>query len=1022
MLQRLPSKVPFHRGARETVTPSPTPPSGSVLSENEDRRGGARVAGLTSFQTPSLRQASISSPALHLSSQAMPSPKSQSAVPVSSTSNVAALVSPVREHSRKASTRREISSPIRLGSRRDKLDFGDPFVEDTPSRHRATKSNPPVIPSSSSTPSLPSKHSNIARSRGRISANRLERDLPSTPETPTPVGGTRGHVPRDLSQGATGSSNHPMTGPPSPEPITPTGGISPIRARSPTIRTRVVPPSRVSPSTYSTSSPTPRKPYVEQPRRTSLDAPRRTSLDTQRRFTQSPIEARADSPSSVQRRATSPVQRSYAQNRHFKIVSDPPEHRELIRTATSMLCREMIRIPPHMSKSESGTRDWEEVKRRIAAPARLERVWGKSGAINQESPGGSILSASGEERERKIFAEALKDGFILCQCVSHCHIFNVIFHDNLLTVYNRLINKLRSSSIVRPDPREDGIFRSSNVTKFLAACASYGLQSEDIFEPDDLTAVTNEALARVAKTIIALINYEESPVPSKIISGQGKKTGSVPVPIPYRSRGSTSTPNLHSSHSPPSSPTRRRWSPPSTLPPVRSNSSEEDSYDSAGIKAFDSSPDEHDEEDSAVMYAGSNSSPAFRLMPPPRSTLRPRPIKRAQNSGASFTAADFHHPDETQNLRQSVASSAMTETTITTVVSSILDNSRSWSGQNKFGTIRTVTTDMTSEAPSLSRTEGSFIADDMARRKSQEGASKFRDRKLSETPLADLTRVAEEPDESISSKGDANKGKSFQRPERTEKFAIHLHKGRWPDDFMDAFGNGKAAAIKAKTPPLELDEEILFSSSMSASPQRDSFLAGKSRLLDPPGRTHRPRHSVDNPGLIQRETLRRRETSPDGFPPPRVMLRRHSTKPNNGNRNAIYLPRSLDDNGDEDGDSTVPFPRARQRGRASGGATPLGESPSNHERFKFPRGRFQSDVEESVTARRRMHPNGVELVGRSRSRIESMVSLGVSSNASASDLLRREAADGSRKTIIVKEDGKPAVQYVSVCELLRMPH
>ena len=585
----------------------------------------------------------------------------------------------------------------------------------------------------------------------------------------------------------------------------------------------------------------------------------------------------------------------------------------------------------------------------------------------------------------------------------------------------RLINKLRSSSVVRPDPREDGIFRSSNVTKFLAACASYGLPNEDLFQPDDLTTMTSEPLARVAKTIIALINFVESPLPSKIISVQGKKTGSVPVPIPYQnsgSRGSASTPNLHSPHSPPSSPTRRRWSPPSTLPPVRSNSSEEDWCDSAGKQAFDSSPDEHDEEGSLAMYPGSNSSQAFHLMPPPRSALRPRPTKRAQNSDASFTAADFRHSDETQNLRQSVASSAMTETTVTTVISSILDNGRSWSGQNKFGTIRTVTTDMTSEAPSLSRTEGSFIADDMARRKSQEGGNKYRDRKLSETPLADLTRVAEEPDESVSSKGDANKGQSVYSSERTEKIAIHLHKGRWPEDFMDAFGNGKTAAIKAKTPPLELDEEILFSSPMSTSPQRDSPLAGKIRLPDPPGRTHRPRHSVNNPVLMPRETLRRRETSPDGIPPPRVMLRRHSTKPSTGNRNAIYLPRSLDDNGDEDGDSAVPFPRARPRGSASGGATPLGESPSNNERFNFPRGRFQSDVEDSLAARRRMHPNGVELVGRSRSRIESMVSLRVSNNASASDLLRRESVDGSRKTIIVKEDGKPPVQYVSICQLL----
>ena len=417
MLQRLPSKVPFRRSARETVTPSPLHSTGP---ENEVRHGQVRVAGFTSFQTPSLRQASISSPVLHLSSQAIPSPKSQSAVPVSSTSSIAALVSPLREHSWKTSipsSHREISPPLRLGSRRDK-DPVDPFIENTPSKHRATKSNPPVIPSSPSAPFLPSKHSNIARSRGRVPASRLERDLPSTPEIPTPASGVRGHVSRGSSQAtAASSSSLPVTSPPSPEPAMPTVGISPTRARSPTVRTRVV-------------SPTPRKPYIEQPRRTSLDAPRRTSLDAQRRFTDSPTNSRADSPSPVRRRATSPIQHSYAQNRHYRIVSGSLEHRELIRTATSMLCREMVRPPPHMSKTEPGMRDWEEVKRRLAALARLERVWGKSGVINQGSPGGGILSNSGEERERKLFAEALKDGFILCQYVYHI----LTFHGNVLTL------------------------------------------------------------------------------------------------------------------------------------------------------------------------------------------------------------------------------------------------------------------------------------------------------------------------------------------------------------------------------------------------------------------------------------------------------------------------------------------------------------------------------------------------------------------------------------------------------------
>ncbi|KAF8630155.1 hypothetical protein AX15_003105 [Amanita polypyramis BW_CC] len=983
MLQHLPSKVAFRRGARETA--SPIPPSGPVVQDSEDEHfGKVRIAGVTSYQTPSLRQASISSPALHLSSQAVPSLNSQSAVPASSFSSTSVLVSPRREQSKKPGaslSHREISTPLRLGSRREKVDPVDSFNEHTSSRHRVTKSTHTIISPSPSTPSLPSKHSGMARSGERVPMSRLERELPSPPDALAPNQAICG------SSKVAGTSSGMCSSVPL-EPNTPTRAVSPIRARSPTVRSRVV-----SPPSPSSPSPTPRKPYIDQSRRISPDASRRVS---------SPTDSRTGSPSPVRRRVASPVQQSYAQNRHFKIVSGSLEHRELIRTATSMLCREMIRRPPHMSKTESGMREWEEVERRMRALTRLERVWGKSGTTGQGSPTGSILSPSGEERERRLFGEALKDGFVLCQ----------------------LINKLRSCSMVRPDPREDGIFRSSNVTKFLAACASHGLPGEELFQPDDLTGVTSEPLARVAKTIIALINFVDSPLPSKVISGQGKKVASKPVPIPYQgsvSRGSASTPNLLH-HSPPSSPTRRRWTPPSALPTVRSNSSEEDTCDSSPKEATDSSPDEH-EEGSLAICANMSSCPVTRLMAPPRSALRPRPVRQDGNSGTSSAAADSGHTDESQDVRQSVASSNMTETTATTVVSSILDNSRSW---NKFGTIRTVTTDFTSETPSLSRTEGSSIIDDPAWRKSLDGGSKFRDRRLSETP-ADLTRVAEETDESISSRGHANKDEArcgrqdVDPPRKVEKtHAVHLHKGRWPDDFMDVFGNGEVVPNKTKTPPLELYEELLFSSSLSASPQQNTPLSGQSLSNEnsdvppkPPRKTHRLRHSIDNPVLLQKGTLLRRETNPDGVVAPKAMLRRHSTKPNVEHRNAIYLPRCNSDNpARADDDSIVPFPQAKSIERASGRATPIGESSlSKYERPRFPRGRFQSDVEESLTARRRVRPNAEDILGRPRSRIESMVSLGVSSNASASDLLRRESVDYVRKTIIVKEEGKPPVQY-----------
>ena len=46
----------------------------------------------------------------------------------------------------------------------------------------------------------------------------------------------------------------------------------------------------------------------------------------------------------------------------------------------------------------------------MRALARLECVWSSS-----ES------TASGEERERRLFCEALRDGYVLCQCVFSLH-------------------------------------------------------------------------------------------------------------------------------------------------------------------------------------------------------------------------------------------------------------------------------------------------------------------------------------------------------------------------------------------------------------------------------------------------------------------------------------------------------------------------------------------------------------------------------------------------------------------------
>lgn len=83
-----------------------------------------------------------------------------------------------------------------------------------------------------------------------------------------------------------------------------------------------------------------------------------------------------------------------------------------------MLCKEMLKPSTHIIKMEADSKDWEEVEIRMRALSRSERVWAKSGGPGSPTNGTSSgLSNSGEERERRLFGEALRDGYVLCQCV-----------------------------------------------------------------------------------------------------------------------------------------------------------------------------------------------------------------------------------------------------------------------------------------------------------------------------------------------------------------------------------------------------------------------------------------------------------------------------------------------------------------------------------------------------------------------------------------------------------------------------
>lgn len=96
-----------------------------------------------------------------------------------------------------------------------------------------------------------------------------------------------------------------------------------------------------------------------------------------------------------------------------------PNHREAVRTATSVLCKEMLQPE---QRTGLGLRESEKVEARLRALARLEREWGKNDLPGNATQLGASRTkrdaragVSGEEKERRLFVEAVRDGYVLCQ-------------------------------------------------------------------------------------------------------------------------------------------------------------------------------------------------------------------------------------------------------------------------------------------------------------------------------------------------------------------------------------------------------------------------------------------------------------------------------------------------------------------------------------------------------------------------------------------------------------------------------
>lgn len=467
MLKRLESRVGLRRAARvSTSTSIPLDAShtnaiGATTGNNADEITKSRQPGFTSFATPSLRQASVSSPALHFSSQNLPPGPSQPAAMAPLTN--LGPIAPARDRTRRASVQpiksKDISGPQPLASRHD---------------HRSGAATPDRsgVASPRTSKFRPSPLFSPPRGRSSIDAPRRSHDSSGPPDTPTPLSGSRGQLDDPSRTLVAASATHlPLhSSPPSTPTPTPNRATSPARARTP-LKQVVAPasyqgfasasashlplnssspPTASTPATTSVDAPrrpsvdasrrgsintpqrpsfdTSRRPSAEVPRKTSGETSRRGSIEVHRRPTASPVPRACSPQSTVRPRATSPSQRTpaYTQNR-FNISTaslispSTPEQREVIRAATSLLCKELRKAPAHLARSDA-QKEWAEVEVRLQPLIRLERVWGKSGGASASSSqvavggvGSIVLSSAGEERERKLFCEALRDGVVLCQ-------------------------------------------------------------------------------------------------------------------------------------------------------------------------------------------------------------------------------------------------------------------------------------------------------------------------------------------------------------------------------------------------------------------------------------------------------------------------------------------------------------------------------------------------------------------------------------------------------------------------------
>ncbi|PVF92803.1 hypothetical protein CPB86DRAFT_877616 [Serendipita vermifera] len=839
------------------------------------------------------------------------------------------------------------------------------------------------------------------------------------------------------SSTATGSAQATSGSPVRPK-VQPRRGSTTSRDKEPITPLQISRPRSLVPT--SPSSPT--SPNHSTPAGRSV-SPQHRNRSPQPRMTRFPSISTSNLPGSSIQRAVSPT--FHSRNTSTTSLNSSSPYREVIRTASSLLIKHLARPPPPLKQE-----DWQDVEVRLRALSRLERIWGRSGGGSSATAVGSASGyGGGEERERRLFCEAVRDGYVLCA----------------------LLNKFRPGTVNRPDPKEDGFTRTSNVTKFLAGAVNSGLHQSDLFLRNDLLEASSESLGRVAQTIVALVKLNES---TMLVNGKG----------PYMSirDGSMSSPNLLETAPRPSivrSPQRKRYSPPSALPPVPGSSSGKPSTpENATVRQTRSmSMSVHPTE------SASRSTSPMVPSPPPRSPLRPALSTRA-SVGSSL--AD------------------------TNTIFSSSDNRTS----TRFGTLRTVNTEATSIHPSDTSSvvgvtrSSKAVQEPIEDQPPQEYETQFTElpkttRRRSYDREASAARLALASSQSIDV--------SPTRPRRERRSSdMMLSNDLSNVEEVDEMGTrrgrlfvGLAAessllnptilSVSPKRPSFDrprpsLDRDELFSQpqeiDLSTSPTSISTEKAGLPMRRP---MHGHRHSVDTVATTTPTVLLPRHSSlskerdrqpspsssresstpspPSGMSRPILVPRKSSSRPS---PRASYVPKLniVDDarpsgpyrhQAESDQIETasptqsaprVPFPRStsgdlssavkgsprlsrlnslpgtagapaqeqEQLGSGASGNVANGISrnvsiQAGGSRPAYARGRYNSELDTTGTRARKPRPTSLDDGGvrPGRSRFESMINLGT-----GADGLSRESSlsvNAVRQPLVVREEGKPPMHY-----------